>query len=171
MTEGEIMKPSTALLTSVWGRMKRKGKRKWIFDSEKAGGRISTSKVRRLLWVALRSAGMLKRPYVLRRLYETEILLDAAYEGLVSHDYAYFFAGHAGPVSHRYMLHKALLADEIEKMRQQYRRAADKFLVIERREGATRDEVKAACMRRCSRLRSVPAGFRVRSQVCPGFPE
>jgi hypothetical protein len=138
MREGEVLKPGSALVTSVWGRMKEVSHNKWEVDEAKAGQHISTTKVWLLVKNAMEAGGVNKRPYVFRRVYETQMRMNAPSEGLILPDFVDFFAGYKGPISHRYTLHKGLPDDLIENMRRQYKKAADKFLVTEKAE--TQDE-------------------------------
>jgi hypothetical protein len=138
MREGETLKPGSALITSIWGRMKEVSHNKWEVDEAKAGQHISTAKVWLLVKNAMEAGGVNRRPYVFRRVYETQMRMNAPSEGLILPDFADFFAGYKGPISHRYTLHKGLPDDLIENMRRQYKRAADKFLATEKVE--TQDE-------------------------------
>ncbi len=50
--------------------------------------------------------------------------------------------GHAGDIEHTYTVDKALSKDVIERMRDNYGKAAEKYLTTARKEGMTRDQVR-----------------------------
>lgn len=71
---------------------------------------------------AIRAAGFLWRPYVLRSYFDTQLML-AESKGKVAHDYRVFWMGHKGSMEARYTTNKGRLpASIIDDMREAYER-------------------------------------------------
>ena len=111
----ETLKPPSAVITNKW-------------DSKHAGGFISTTKILELVRGAIRQAGFGFRPYILRRYFDHYMLLDAVAEGAVPRDFVVFWMGHEGDIEQTYTTHKGLPTQTIEKMREAYGKASEKYL-------------------------------------------
>jgi len=78
---------------------------------------LMTRKISHLIRMAMRRAGVYKRPYVLRAYAETQLII-AESKGKISHPYLQFIAGHKGDIESRYSTNKGILPEEmIEDMR------------------------------------------------------
>jgi len=74
---------------------------------------------------AMRAAGILWRPYVLRSYFDTQLML-AESKGLVLRDYRQFWMGHKGDIENCYTTNKHKLPEEVvEDMREAYRRSQE----------------------------------------------
>lgn len=96
-----------------------------------AGKHIRTINVSDLIRKPMRAAGFKWRPYVLRRYFDTRLMM-AESDGLIIRDYRTFWMGHKGDIEHVYTLNKSLSEDVLEKMRESYARAAAKYLQTKR---------------------------------------
>ena len=104
LRSGEKLKPESPLLAHERPRAET---RKFLL----------TRKITHLIRVAMRKAGIRKRPYVLRAYAETQLII-AESKGLISHPYLQFVAGHKGDIESRYSTNKGILPEEmIEGMR------------------------------------------------------
>jgi hypothetical protein len=104
---GESLTPETPLMG--YERSKRSG------DEF-----LSTRKITHYIRTAMRSAGVYKRPYVLRAYAETQLII-AESKGKISHPYLQFIAGHKGDIEARYSTNKGRLPEQmIEDMRTCY---------------------------------------------------
>ena len=92
------------------------------------GSHISTTNVSDTLRTPIRDAGFKWRPYVLRRYFDTRMMM-AEHEGLIIRDFRVFWMGHKGDIEHTYTLNKALPQDIIEKLREAYAKASERHLV------------------------------------------
>jgi len=126
MREGEAVGPETAVVTvsEFNARTPRSGA---CFFKKPYGDHMSTSKVRRMVRLALRSSGFRWRPYVLRRYFDTRMMLGEA-DGLVIPDWRSFWMGHSGNIEFVYTLRKGLDEETVEKMRASYLKAANRYL-------------------------------------------
>jgi len=80
-------------------------------------GFLLTRKISHMIRMAMRRAGVYKRPYVLRAYAETQLII-AESRGKISHPYLQFVAGHKGDIEARYSTNKGILPpDMIEDMR------------------------------------------------------
>jgi len=78
---------------------------------------LLTRKISHLIRMAMRRAGVYKRPYVLRAYAETQLII-AESKRKISHPYLQFIAGHKGDIESRYSTNKGILPEEmIEGMR------------------------------------------------------
>jgi hypothetical protein len=102
------------------------------------GEHMSTANVRDMLRNAIRRAGFSWRPYVLRRYFDTRMMLGEA-DGLVIPDWRTFWMGHAGNIEFVYTLHKGLDEETVEKMRGAYLKAANRYLCTS--EGAREEDM------------------------------
>lgn len=102
--EGEVLTPETALVTvsEFNARTPRSG---GCAFKKPCGEHMSTSKVRRMVRVALRRSGFGWRPYVLRRYFDTRMMLGEA-DGLLIPDWRAFWMGHSGNIEFVYTLRK-----------------------------------------------------------------
>lgn len=108
-------------------------------NSWKVGHHIGTSNVGDLIRKAIRSAGFNWRPYVLRRYFDTRLMV-AESDGLVIRDWRVFWMGHKGDIEHTYTVNKGLPPDIIEKMKESYVRGS-RHLVTARSETVSQDKV------------------------------
>jgi len=101
---GEQLEPESPLITH---ERPRASTRKFLM----------TRKITHLIRMAMRRAGVYKRPYVLRAYAETQLII-AESKGKISHPYLQFMAGHKGDIEARYSTNKGILPKEmIEGMR------------------------------------------------------
>jgi len=86
---------------------------------------IRTVNIGDMMRLAIRSAGLPWRPYVLRCYFDTMLML-AESKGLVLRDYRQFWMGHKGDIENRYTTNKHKLPDDvIDDMREAYRRSQE----------------------------------------------
>jgi len=104
------------------------------------GQHIRTINIGDLIRKPFRAAGFDWRPYVLRRYFDTRMMI-AESDGLIIRDYRTFWMGHKGDIEHTYTVNKALSKDVIEKMRDSYARASEKYLQTVRKEEVTKESV------------------------------
>ena len=91
------------------------------------GRHLTTAKLREVVRSAIRESGFGWRPYVLRRYFDTRLMLGEA-DGLLIRDWRTFWMGHAGNIEFVYTLRKGLDEETIEKMRGAYLKAANRYL-------------------------------------------
>jgi hypothetical protein len=116
---------------------------------------ISTGKLGQFIRLAMRRAGVYKRPYVLRAYAETQFII-AESKGKISHPYLQFVAGHKGDIEARYSTNKGRLPkDMIEGMREQYK-ACEPFLGTAAQQLEQSDIVKEA---KIEALKSIAKGM------------
>jgi hypothetical protein len=111
--QGEKLTPDSPVITPTRSNLR--------------GDHIRSTNVGDLMRKAIRKAGFQWRPYVLRRYFDTRLML-AESDGLIIHDWRVFFMGHKGNMEATYTVNKALPKDAIEKMRESYANAAAKYL-------------------------------------------
>lgn len=92
-----------------------------------AGKHIRTTNIGDLIRKSIVEAGFQWRPYVLRRYFDTRLMM-AESDGLIIRDYRTFWMGHRGDIENTYTVNKGLSEDVIQKMRESYERAAAKCL-------------------------------------------
>lgn len=107
-----------------------------------AGRHIRTINIGDLMRKAIRDAGFEWRPYVLRRYFDTRLMM-AENDGLIIRDWRVFFMGHKGDIEHTYTLNRSLPEDVIEKLRDAYTKAAEKYLITTKKETLSQDMVIA----------------------------
>jgi hypothetical protein len=119
-----------------------------IFHPGYRGKHVRTNNVSDLMRKPIRSAGFQWRPYVLRRYFD--VRLDSAKaDQLILPDWRTYWMGHRGNIEFVYLYAKGLPDETIEKMREGYKKAADKYLTTKgKREEATEDKVLATINRR-----------------------
>jgi len=104
LRSGERLRPDSPLIAHERPRV---GTRRFLL----------TRKISHLIRVAMRRAGVYKRPYVLRAYAETQLII-AESKGKISHPYLQFIAGHKGDIEARYSTNKGILPEEmVEDMR------------------------------------------------------
>ncbi|MCJ7574592.1 site-specific integrase [Candidatus Bathyarchaeota archaeon] len=104
---------------------------------------IRTTNVGDAIRKAIRKAGYLWRPYVLRAYFDTELML-AESKGLVLRDYRQFWMGHKGDIENRYTTNKERLPEEvIEDMRGAYARSQE-YLSTRNVEVSSEERIKEA---------------------------
>ena len=108
--------------------------------SNYAGQHIRTINIGDMMRKPIRAAGFSWRPYVLRRYFDTRMMI-AESDGLIIRDYRTFWMGHKGDIEHTYTVNKALSSDVIEKMRESYAKASEKHLATARKEEVTKNTV------------------------------
>jgi hypothetical protein len=115
-----------------------------------AGQHIRTANIGDMMRKAIRAAGFQWRPYVLRRYYDSRMMLaESDRETGMIRDYRVFFMGHSGDMEATYTVNKGLSKDIIGKMRESYQKAADKYLATTRRkEEVTKETVVQTFNRR-----------------------
>jgi hypothetical protein len=103
-----------------------------------AGAHIRTTNISDFIRKAIRDAGFTWRPYVLRRYFDTRLMI-AESDGLIIRDYRTFWMGHTGDIEQTYTLNKGLSQDILKKMRESYSKAASKCLVTTKRDSTNQD--------------------------------
>jgi len=125
---GEKIEPESPIITALAN------------NPHKIGHHIRTTNIGDMIRKPIRNAGFKWRPYVLRRYFDTRLMI-AESDGLVIRDWRVFWMGHTGDIEHTYTVNKGLPDDVIEKMREAYIRGADKHLTTISRENTTQDMV------------------------------
>ena len=106
-----------------------------------AGQHIRTINIGDLIRKPIRAAGFDWRPYVLRRYFDTRMMM-AESDGLIIRDFRSFWMGHKGDIEHTYTVNKRLSEDAIEKMRCSYAKASAKYLeTAGRKESVTKEDM------------------------------
>ena len=126
LRRGENLQPKSALITP--------------FTAKLAGQHIRTINIGDLMRKPIRNAGFQWRPYVFRRYFDTRLMI-AESDGLIIRDWRVFWMGHKGDMEATYTVSKRLSEDVIEKMREAYAKAAEKYLMTTKKEGMTQDKV------------------------------
>jgi len=123
---GEALGPKTAIVTlsEYNARTPTSGECRF---KKPYGEHMSTANVREMVRSALRESGFGWRPYVLRRYFDTRMMLGEA-DGLLIKDWRTFWMGHSGNIEFVYTLHKGLDEETVEKMRGAYLKAANRYL-------------------------------------------
>lgn len=96
--------------------------------SKKRGDPITVENVRDLIRSAIRGAGFRWRPYILRRYFDHNMLLNATARGVLSRDFVVFWMGHSRDMEHVYTLHKSLPRGTVEAMWGRYADASQRYL-------------------------------------------
>ena len=116
--EGEAIKPESPVITPS---------KRAIRDLAPF---ITTTNIGDLIRNTIRRSGLVQRPYVLRKYFDTQLLQAESKTGL-KRDYRVFWMGHAGDMEHEYTLNHGILSEAIiEEMREQYAKAS-RFLETE----------------------------------------
>ena len=122
----EKLEPKSALITPLTAKL--------------AGQHIRTINIGDLMRKPIRYAGFQWRPYVFRRYFDTRLMI-AESDGLIIRDWRVFWMGHKGDMEATYTVNKRLPEDVIEKMREAYAKAAEKYLMTVRKETLTKETV------------------------------
>ena len=141
MMRGEKLAPDSALLTQKYATQVQERPKFGDRVSKKRGDLITVENVRDLIRSAIREAGFRWRPYILRRYFDHNMLLNATARGVVSRDFVVFWMGHSGDMEHVYTLHKSLPQETVEAMRAQYAEASQRYLETGGSAGVTKDTV------------------------------
>jgi len=141
MRKGEKLAPESPIITPTRIHLR--------------GQHIRTTNVGDLIRKAIRKAGFQWRPYVLRRYFDTRLMM-AESDGLLIHDWRVFFMGHKGSIEAVYTVSKGLPDDVIERMRDSYRKASEKYLETAKKEATDKDEV----LTRMNRQFLILAGYK-----------
>ena len=123
MLRKEKLVPESAIITPMW---------------KTAGKHINSNNMGDEIRYAIRAAGFSWRPYVLRRYFDTRMMM-AEVDGLIIRDWRVFWMGHSGDIEHTYTLNKRLPEDLVEKMRKAFEEASERYLVTEKSHVMTRD--------------------------------
>jgi hypothetical protein len=117
---------------------------------------IRTVNIGDMMRIAIRSAGLPWRPYVLRSYFDTQLML-AESKGLVLRDYRQFWMGHTGDIENRYTTNKQKLPESvIEDMREAYRRSQE-YLQTTVSEATSEERLREALQKQLLLV----AGFKV----------
>lgn len=92
---------------------------------------MRTLLVSREIRIAIRSAGLVMRPYVLRAYFATALDI-AESKGLISHPWRQFIMGHKGDIESVYSTNKRPSPERIEEMRSAYLKASPFFSTEEK---------------------------------------
>src|SRR5207302_1590844 len=133
MSRGEKLTPDSPVITPL--------------QSGLAGNHIRTTNIGDMMKKPIRAAGLDFRPYNLKRYFLTRLMMAEA-DGLIIRDYRLFCAGHTSDIQHTYTVNKGLTDDVVEKMRDAYEKAADKYLITRKQESVSQDTVIATFSRR-----------------------
>jgi len=111
------------------------------------GKHVATNNVSDLMRRGIRDAGFSWRPYVLRRYFDTRMMVAEA-DGMIIEAYRAFWMGHSGNIEATYTVNKALSEDVVQKMRDAYATAVDAHLSTRtKRQIMTAEEVMATVNR------------------------
>jgi hypothetical protein len=117
MKKGEILTPDTPIIPTEKGT-KQKG----------IGSHMTTEHASDMLKGVVVKAGFTHRPYLLRRYFASQ-MQDAEADGLSIRDFRIFWMGHSGTIEEEYTQNKGRLPPQkIEKQREAYKRASDRYL-------------------------------------------
>lgn len=137
--KGDKLKPESPIITQDW----------WKGNPEFSGhemtgpeGHLRTVHVSDVIRTPIRRAGFKWRPYVLRRYFDTRLMV-AEMDGLIIRDFRVFWMGHKGDIEHTYTLNKAVPEDVINRMRAAYAKASEKHLMTFATGNGNMDAVKA----------------------------
>ena len=128
LREGEKLVPESPIITPTKQHL--------------AGQHIRTTNIGDLMSKSIRDSGSSWRPYVLRRYFDTRLMMAEA-DGFIIRDRRVFWMGHKGDMEAVYTVSKGLPKDVIEKMRSSYEKAAEKYLQTLKKEETGKGEVLA----------------------------
>jgi hypothetical protein len=137
MRLGEKLGPGSAVVTVTEFNRQTQRSRECFFKKP-YGQHVTSANVREMVRVAIRESGFRWRPYVLRRYFDTRMMLGEA-DGLVIPDWRSFWMGHSGNIEFVYTLRKGLDEETVEKMRASYLKAANRYLCTS--EGAHEEDM------------------------------
>jgi integrase len=105
-----------------------------------AGRHIRTTNIGDVIRKCITDAGFDWRPYVLRRYFDTRLMMAEA-DGLIIRDWRVFWMGHKGDMEAVYTVSKGLPKDVIKRMRDAYKKAAEKYLTTRGKKELTGGEI------------------------------
>jgi len=118
--KGEKITAKSPVITQDWW----KGNEEWVKQSSRSpNGYMRTVNLCDAIRRPIRRAGFKWRPYVLRRYFDTRMMLAEA-DGLIIRDWRVFWMGHKGDIEHTYTLNKGLPDDVMNRMREAYHMVA-----------------------------------------------
>ncbi len=131
----EILTPDSPIITAD------------IFHPHHQGKYVRTTNIGDMMRKPIRAAGFMWRPYVMRRF--TDVRLESALaDHLIEPDWRTYWMGHKGHIEFTYTFAKGMLEENIERMREGYRKAAEKYLTTRTRKQEANDQVLAVINRR-----------------------
>ena len=137
--KGEKLKADSPVITQDW----------WMGNPDFVGhemigpeGHLRTANLADVIRRPIRRAGFKWRPYVLRRYFDTRMMM-AEMDGLIIRDFRVFWMGHKGDIEHTYTLNKRLPDDVINRMRSAYAKASDKHVITLNAGNGNVDAVKS----------------------------
>jgi len=104
LKDGEKITPASPVVRSIYRTQKF----------------VCTNAILRGIKKSFEKAGFDMRPYVLRRYFASK-LQKGEYERIMPHSFSQYMMGHKGEMMDQYTLHKGLLPEQIENMRESYR--------------------------------------------------
>jgi hypothetical protein len=132
MENGEVLNEDTPIITQTK-----------LTPRNRILGFMLTGNLAEFIKKPITEAGFDWRPYVLRRYFDTRMMLAEA-DGIIIKDWRTFWTGHKGNIEAVYTVNKGLSEDVIEGMRSAYAKAAEKYLVTTSGgNGATQDMGRA----------------------------
>jgi hypothetical protein len=142
MQNGDVLNAESPIITQT--KLQPKGKHNRV----ERYGFLRTSNLSEFIKIPIVRAGYSWRPYVLRRYSEVMTML-AENDGIMIHEWRQYFHGHKGDMDATYTVEKGLpAAYVIEKMRESYLKASEKYLVTTAgRNGATQDVIRTEMYR------------------------
>ena len=97
------------------------------YHSPYIGKHIRSNNISDLIRKGIRTAGFKWRPYVLRRYFDSRMML-AESDGLIIPAYRTFWMGHSGDIEATYTVNKGLSEDIVQRMRESYSEAIESHL-------------------------------------------
>jgi hypothetical protein len=119
-----------------------------VFHPHHHGKHIGRTNISDFMRKPIRAAGFNWRPMVMRRY--TDVRLESALaDHLIEPDWRTYWMGHKGHIEFVYTFAKGMLDENIEKMREGYRKAAEKYLTTRTKKNeVTEDKILALLNRR-----------------------
>jgi site-specific recombinase XerD len=124
----EKIKPESPIITAT------------LKNQKKIGSHIRTANVGDAIRNAIRDAGFSWRPYVFRRYFDVR-MMQAEADGIIIRDWRQYWMGHSGDIEAVYTVNKRLPEDVIEKMRDAYSKAAEKYLITTKKEATSQEMI------------------------------
>lgn len=112
-------------------------------EHEDIGSFMTTTNISDTMRQPIRNAGFKWRPYVLRRYFDTRLMMAEA-DALIIKDIRVFFMGHRGDIEAEYTVNKRLPQDVIDRLRKSYELAAERHLITMKTTSAGDSKVFAA---------------------------
>jgi len=127
MERGERLTPDSAVVTVTASNAAKEASRP-LNHQKPYGEHITSTNIRNSIRKVIREAGFDWRPYLLRRYADTR-MMHAEADGLIIRDWRQFWMGHSGDIEFVYTLQKGLDDDTLERMRDAYQKATNRYLV------------------------------------------